>query len=117
MLKAAYVTTALLALVGPAIALELIPPSDLNQSFFDARPITSTDAKGRDAKLVFAPGGAVTFTNASGKASEGTWRLSDEGFCMTVGSAKRESCYIVVKQSDGKLSALKRSGQPFTWSR
>ena len=104
------------ALAGAVIAAELVPPTLLDTNFFDAKPITTTDAKGRVSRIVFTPGGTLTRTSSSGKESQGTWRLSDDGFCMQAGTAKRESCYVVVKRDDGKFAAMKR-GQPFIWEK
>jgi hypothetical protein len=104
-------------LAGAVIAAELVPPALLGTSFFDAKPITTTDAKGRVSKIAFSPGGVLTRTSAKGEASEGKWRLSEDGFCMQAGTAKRESCYIVVKRDDGKFAAMKRAGQPFIWEK
>ena len=101
----------------PLGAAELVAPATLGASFFDSKPITTTDARGRASRLVFAPEGTLTRTSASGRASEGKWRLSEDGFCMQVGKAKTESCYIVLKRDDGTISALRRSGQPFTWQK
>jgi hypothetical protein len=36
---------------------------------------------------------------------------------MQMGQAKRESCYVVLKRDDGKFSAMKRAGRPFTWEK
>jgi hypothetical protein len=100
-----------------ANAAELVAPALLDTTFFDAKPITTTDAKGRVSQIVFTPGGTLNRTSSSGKASEGKWRLSDDGFCMQVGEAKRESCYVVVKRDDGQFAAMKRSGEPFIWTK
>jgi hypothetical protein len=105
------------SLAGVAIAAELVPPTLLDTNFFDAKPITTTDARGRVSKIVFTPGGTLTRTSATGQESQGTWRLSEDGFCMQAASAKRESCYVVVKRDDGKFAAMKRSGQPFIWEK
>lgn len=103
-------------LAGVALAAELVPPALLDTSFFDAKPITTTDAKGRASKIVFTPGGTLTRTSTSGEESAGKWRLSEDGFCMQAATAKRESCYVVVKRDDGKFAAMKR-GQPFIWEK
>ena len=104
-------------LAGAAIAAELVPPSLLDTQFFNSKPITTTDAKGRVSRIAFTPGGTLTRTSSSGKESQGTWRLSEDGFCMQAAAAKRESCYIVVKRDDGTFAAMKRSGQPFIWEK
>ncbi len=116
MLRLSFAVPQFLAVAAPAFAVELVQPADLGRSLFDAKPITTTDSKGRSSQLTFAPGGTLT-RDRGGKSSEGKWRLSDDGFCMQLGQAKRESCYIVLKQEDGRFSALKRAGEPFTWTR
>jgi hypothetical protein len=35
---------------------------------------------------------------------------------MRLATAKRESCYLVLRGEGGKLTAMKQSGQPFTWT-
>ena len=116
MLRQMLFAAAFLPVAVPAFAVDIVQPADLGRAFFDARPITTTDTKGRSSTLVFAPGGTLTRTTATGKESAGTWRLSDDGFCMQVGKAKRESCYVVLKRDDGTVSAL-RASQPFRWER
>lgn len=107
---------AVVAFAGPALAVELVQPKDLGRDLFDAKPIKSTDARGRISEMTFAPDGKLSRKTASGRVSEGTWRLSEEGFCMKLATAKRESCYLVLRGEGGKLTAMKQSGQPFTWT-
>jgi hypothetical protein len=109
--------TAALTFSGSALAVELVPPTTLGTSFFNSMPITTTDAKGRTSQISFTPGGTLTRTTATGRTSEGTWRLSEDGFCMQVGNAKRESCYVVLKRDDGKIATIRRSGEPFIWEK
>ncbi|MDX6805033.1 hypothetical protein [Terrihabitans rhizophilus] len=117
-MKTQILAAALLAALSmPALAVELVPPQDLGRTMFDGKPITSADAKGRTSEMAFAEGGKLTRKTSAGRVTEGVWRLSDDGFCMKLGEAKRESCYLVLKQNDGKLMAVKQSGQPFTWTR
>lgn len=117
MFRVLMTAAALACFCGSVLAAELVQPATLGAAFFDSKPITTTDARGRTSQLVFTPGGALTRTTSTGKASEGVWRLSEDGFCMQVGKAKRESCYVVLKRDDGKFSAMKRSGEPFTWEK
>jgi len=117
MLRPAACACVFFALTSASLAVELVPPDVLTATFFDSKPVTTTDARGRASRLVFSPAGTLTRTNSAGRASEGVWRLSEDGFCMQVGGAKRESCYIVLKKEDGSYSALKRPSRGFTWSR
>ncbi len=117
MLRSAASAILLLSLSSASLAVELVPPGTLTTTFFDSQPVTTTDAKGKTSRLVFAGEGTLTRTSASGRTSEGVWRLSEDGFCMQVATAKTESCYIVFKKDDGSYSALKRPKQSFIWSR
>jgi YD repeat-containing protein len=117
-MKTQILAAALLAaFTVPALSVELVPPQDLGRTVFDGKPITSSDARGRTSEMAFAEGGKLTRKTSAGRVTEGVWRLSDDGFCMKLGDAKRESCYLVLKGNDGKLMAVKHSGQPFTWTR
>lgn len=117
MFRLAMIVLAVISFCGSVVAAESVPPATLSAAFFDSTPIATTDARGRTSHLIFAPDGSLKRINAAGRESEGVWRLSDEGFCMQVGTAKRESCYIVLKREDGKFSALKQSGKPFVWEK
>ncbi|MGQ4274468.1 hypothetical protein [Terrihabitans sp. B22-R8] len=114
--RSIFLASVLVACAAPAFAAELVQPSDLERTLFDSTPITSTDHRGRTSELMFAPGGKLTRKTAAGQASEGNWRLSETGFCMKLGDAKRESCYLVLRGGKGVMKAVKISAQPFTWT-
>lgn len=117
MFRSFICASAVIFAVSPSSAAELLAPESLKSDMFDARPITTTDSKGRASQLVFAPDGTLKRIAANGRASEGVWRLSEDGFCMQAGQQKRESCYIVLKRPDGHFTALRRSSQSFLWQR
>jgi hypothetical protein len=105
------------ALSVPALAVELVQPADLGRDLFDAAPITSTDARGQASEMVFAKDGTVTRKTAAGRISTGTWTLSDTGFCMKLGRATNDSCYLVLRGEAGALTAVKQTGASFAWTR
>jgi len=99
-----------------AQAAELVTPAELQRSYFDGKPITTTDAKGHEAKVTFSTDGKVTRTTSRGRSSEGSWTASADGFCMKMGKAKNASCYLAIR--DGKaVKIVRRSGSDFSWSR
>ncbi len=101
-----------------AQAVELIAPQELEKGWFDGRKISTVSPRGARSDFVFAAGGKVTRTGGrAGTATEGAWRLDDDGFCMKLGQSRRESCYLALKAPDGSLKVLRRAGQPFVWSR
>jgi hypothetical protein len=95
-------------------AAELVPPSDLAASWFNGKTITSTNEKGRSTKLTFAADGKVTLQDRRGKTQQGTWHTSADGFCMTTAKAKRESCYIAIKDGDA-IKVIRAGRNDFTW--
>ena len=97
-------------------AAELVSPNDLAAGWFNGKTITSTNEHGRSTKLTFAADGKVTLEGRGGKDRQGTWHKTSDGFCMTLGQAKRESCYIAVR--DGTAVKVIRAGAgSFTWTR
>jgi hypothetical protein len=48
--------------------------------------------------------------------SDGTWKLSSDGFCRTWKGAKEE-CFTIVSAGTNKWSVLKGSGIVATWSK
>jgi hypothetical protein len=110
------VVLALLLVPVTAGAAELLSPQDLKSSYFDGKPVTSTDARGHKSTFVFTADGKVTRTSGHGRTSDGTWTLSDTGFCMKIDKAKRDSCYIAVKDAGG-LKVLHLSRSAFQWTR
>ncbi|MFC7052371.1 hypothetical protein ACFQI3_06680 [Hansschlegelia quercus] len=107
-----------LGFAASAAAAELIGPKELEAGWFDGRTISTTGPRGGKSQFVFAKDGKVTRTGGrAGSSGDGTWRLDDDGFCMKLGQAKRESCYLAMKDGDGALKVIRRSGGAFTWTR
>ncbi|HEY0292860.1 MAG TPA: hypothetical protein VGC51_11095 [Hansschlegelia sp.] len=101
-----------------AQAAELIGPQELKARWFDGRTIATKGPRGGASDFSFSPDGKIVRTGGrAGSPGDGTWRLDEDGFCMTLGAAKRESCYLAVKQADGSLKVIRRSGGAFAWSR
>jgi hypothetical protein len=94
-------------------AAELVSPNDLAAGWFNGKTITSTNEHGRSTKLTFAADGKVTLEGRGGKDRQGTWHKTSDGFCMKIADAKRESCFIAIKQGDALR--VVRAGAPFTW--
>jgi hypothetical protein len=101
-----------------AAAAELLAPKDLEAGWFDGRKISTVGPRGGRSEFSFQPGGKLVRTGGrAGAASEGTWRLDEDGFCMTLAQGRRESCFLAVKNTDGSLRVIRRSGGAFVWSR
>lgn len=100
-----------------ASAAELIGPQALKRDWLDGRTVSTVGPRGGKSDFAFRPDGTLTRTSGrQGAAGEGKWRLDDEGFCMTLGQAKQESCYVAIKGDAGAIRVMRRSAA-FTWTR
>ncbi|HVV94586.1 MAG TPA: hypothetical protein VHD15_14330 [Hyphomicrobiales bacterium] len=94
-------------------AAELVAPSDLAAGWFNGKTITSTNSRGQSTSLMFTADGKVGLKDRQGKGQQGVWRKTADGFCMKLANAKRESCYIAIRQGDAVR--VIRAGGAFTW--
>lgn len=100
-----------------ASASELVPAQTLKRDWLDGRTVTTTGPRGGKSDFAFRADGTLTRTGGrGGAAAGGTWRLDGEGFCMTLGEGKQESCYVALKGEGGAIRVLRRTGA-FTWTR
>lgn len=106
------------ALASGAVAAELVSPDELKSGWLDGRTVTTTGPRGGTSTLVFGADGKVTRSGGrAGSATGGAWRVDEDGFCMTLGSARRESCYLAIRTADGALKVVRRQASAFTWRR
>ena len=108
---------ALLA-VAPAVALERLSPNDIQTTFFNGQPFTSSTASNTKFTMVFTTDGKVTRApqGKAGVKGEGTWKLSNDGFCTTWKKSK-ENCYGLAKSGDNKWSVLKGTSAVAYWAK
>ncbi|MET0313650.1 MAG: hypothetical protein ABW275_04595 [Hansschlegelia sp.] len=111
-------TFAAFASAGTAGAAELVGPQELQSRWFDGKSIATVGPRGGKSDLAFSRDGKIQRTGGrAGSPGDGTWRLDDDGFCMKLGQAKQESCYLALRQQDGSLRVMRRSGGAFAWTR
>lgn len=102
---------------GAAWAAEIVPPQDLKRDWLDGRAVSTTGPRGGKSTFAFKSDGTLTRVGGrAGGAGEGRWRLDDQGFCMTLGDAKRESCYLAIRAENGAIKVMRRAAA-FTWTR
>ena len=94
------------AVVGPAFAATLAP-KDIQKTFFNGQPFTAS-ATNIKYKMVFTADGKMTRepVGGGGGKAEGTWKLSNDGFCSTWQGSKA-NCYRVVSAGENKWSVMK----------
>jgi len=105
-----------IAAVAPACAATLAP-NEIQATFFNGQPFTAASGSTK-YKMTFAPDGKMVRepVGGSGAKSEGTWKLTKEGFCSTWKGAKA-NCYRVQTDGDNKWSVMKGTAKIATWTK
>ena len=116
-LRLAVATCALLAGVGIAGAAPLAP-NDIQTTFFNGQPFTSSTPQNIKYTMVFTPEGKMTREplGKSGVKGEGTWKLSKDGFCTTWKNSAA-NCFNLVAAGDKKWSVMKGTAAIGTWTK
>jgi hypothetical protein len=111
---------AVLATAGSAIAAPAgkLAPADIQTTFFDGKPFTSSTPQNIKYTMVFTADGKMTRdpVGKSGVKGEGTWKLSKDGFCTTWKNSAA-NCFSLITNGDNKWSVLKGTGVIGTWSK
>jgi hypothetical protein len=110
---------------GVAIAVTIIPalaavlaPNEIQATFFTGQPFTAATPTNTKFKMVFTPDGKMTREPLakSGAKSEGTWKLSKDGFCTTWKGSKA-NCFRIMTAGDNKWSVMKGTTAVATWTK
>jgi hypothetical protein len=95
-----------------------LAPADIQSTFFDGKPFTSSTPQNIKYTMVFTADGKMTRdpVGKSGVKGEGTWKLSKDGFCTTWKNSAA-NCFSLVSAGDNKWSVLKGTSVIGTWSK
>ena len=115
MLAATLLITSQSALAAPAS--DTLAPKEIQSTFFTGAPFTATSGSLK-YKMTFTADGKTTRepVGSGGSKSEGTWKLSKEGFCSTWKGSKA-NCFRVAPAGDNQWSILKGTTKIATWSK
>jgi len=104
-----------LLLAAPAGRLA---PKDIETLFFNGKPFTASTPANVKFKMVFTPDGTMTREPVSktGSKSEGTWKLSADGFCSTWKGSK-QNCYRVQENGTNKWAIIVSTQAVAYWSK
>jgi hypothetical protein len=77
--------TAAVLVAAAAFAAGKLTPSEIQSTFFTGQAFTAATPQGIRYKMVFTPDGKMTRepVGKAGAKSEGTWKLSKDGYCTT----------------------------------
>src|SRR5580704_15921592 len=101
-----------------ALAAGKLSPSEIQAAFFTGQPFTAATPQGIRYKMVFTPDGKMTRepVGKSGAKSEGTWKLSKDGYCTTWKKGP-QNCFAVLNTSENKWSIMKGTTSIATWTK
>ena len=101
-----------------AFAAGKLTPNEIQATFFNGQPFTAATPQGIRYKMVFTADGKMTRepVGKSGAKSEGTWKLSKDGYCTTWKN-DRQNCFAVLNAADNKWSIMKGTTAVATWTK
>src|ERR687884_938516 len=102
-----------------ALGLTKLTPKQIQDTFFNGQPFTSSTPSNIKFKMVFMPDGKMTrepVSRAAGVKGEGTWKLSKDGFCTTW-KGSRPTCFTLVNVEENKWSVVRGATTVATWSK
>jgi hypothetical protein len=112
--------TALLVSTGMVLAAPAgrLLPKDVESTFFTGQAFTASTLSNVKFKMVFKPDGTMTREPLAktGAKSEGTWKLSLDGFCTTWKGSK-ENCFRVQANGTNKWSIIAGTSAIAYWSK
>jgi hypothetical protein len=108
---------AVFAAVAPAFAA-VLAPNEIQATFFTGQPFTASTTSNTKFKMVFTADGKMTREPAAKTSakSEGTWKLSKDGFCTTWKGSKA-NCYRIESAGDNKWLVKKGTTVAATWTK
>ena len=102
-----------------ALALTKLTPKEIQVTFFNGQPFTSSTPANIKFKMVFMVDGSMTrepVSRAIGVKGEGTWKLSKDGFC-TSWKGSSPTCFTLVNIEANKWSVVRGATTVATWSK
>src|SRR5262249_52538517 len=106
-MRAAFMAAAAIVAITPPAFAAALTPNEIQTTFLPGHPSTAT-AQNIKYKMIFSAEGKMSGEpiGAGGSKSEGTWKLTKEGFCSTWKGSKA-NCYRVLTAGDNKWSVTK----------
>ena len=103
--------------IAPASAT-VLAPNEVQSTFFNGQPFTSSTPANVKFKMVFTPDGKISREPLAhtGAKGEGTWKLSKDGFCTTWKGSKA-NCFRLTTAGDNKWSVMKGTTVVATWTK
>jgi hypothetical protein len=132
MMRVGIAGAALLVSTGVLMAAPAgrLAPKDIETTFFTGKPFTASTTSNVKFKMTFKPdntmtreslgssgkSGSKTKSKGGGTVTEGTWKLSADGFCSTWKGGK-ENCYRVHENGPNKWAIVVNTQAVAYWSK
>jgi len=130
-MRASFAAAVAALLIGTGIVAAApagrLAPKDIETTFFTGKPFIASTPSNVKFRMTFKPDGTMT-REALGKAgsksggskaggiTEGTWKLSLDGFCSTWRGSK-ENCYRVHENGPNKWAIVVATQAVAYWSK
>src|SRR5258708_37083119 len=101
-MRAAFTAAVAIVAVTASAFAAALTPNEIQTTFFTGQPFTAS-APNIKYKMIFSADGKMTREpiGAGGSKSEGTWKLTKEGFCSTWKGSKA-NCYRILTPGANK---------------
>jgi hypothetical protein len=108
---------ALIAAIAPAFSA-VLAPNEIQTTFFNGQPFTASAANVK-YKMIFTADGKMTREpiGKGGSRNEGTWKLSNDGFCTTWKTSTTSNCYRLMTAGANKWSVMKGKAVVASWTK
>jgi hypothetical protein len=108
----------MLLTANDVMAADKLAPNDIQSTFFNGQPFTASTQSNLKFKMTFNANGKMKRQPiGTGAKGEGSWKLSQDGFCTTWGGATIANCFTLVSAGDNKWSVMKGGTVQATWSK
>jgi hypothetical protein len=103
---------------GDMAAAAPLAPAEIQSTFFNGEPFTSSTPQNIKYTMVFSADGKMTRAplGKAGVKGEGTWKLSKDGFCTTWKNSPA-NCFNLVPSGENKWSVMKGTAAIGTWTK
>jgi hypothetical protein len=117
-MRALFVAGVAAVAATTAALAAVLAPNEIQATFFTGQPFTAATPSNTKFKMVFTADGKMTREPAAktGAKSEGTWKLTKDGFCTTWKGSKA-NCFRIATAGDNKWSVMKGTTVVATWTK
>ena len=117
LVTASLAAITLLGVTAPSRAGDLVPPKDIQATFFNGQAFTASTPANIKYTMTATPDGKIMRdpVGKSGVKGEGTWKLTKDGFC-TAWKGSKSNCFRLIT-GDKKWSVMAGTTAVAFWTK